>query len=58
MYQWLLFGHLLGVVFLVGGFSLYVGSIDFLPRATTQAQLRSMVDLARRGECLLMAAGW
>jgi hypothetical protein len=57
MYQWLLFGHVLGAFILVAGFSLYVGSIDFLARATTQAQLRTMVALAQRGESLLIAGG-
>jgi hypothetical protein len=57
MYPWLLFGHLLGVVLLVTGWGIYVAAVDGLRRARTVAQLRTLTDLARLGERVLIAGG-
>jgi hypothetical protein len=55
MYQWLLLGHLLGVVMFVGGSGAYSASVDRLPRGRTTAELRALLGVAALGSRLLQA---
>jgi hypothetical protein len=57
MYPWLLFGHLLGVMLLVTGWSIYVASVEGLRRAETVSQLRTLAGLTTLGERVLIAGG-
>lgn len=57
MYEWLLFGHLIGVVLLVGGFAAFAAGIDRLARTHSLAELRAFVAVATFGERLVLAGG-
>ena len=57
MYEWLLFGHLFGVVLLVGGFAVFAAGVDRLARAHTLAELRGLIAVATVGERLVLAGG-
>jgi hypothetical protein len=57
MYPWLIFGHLLGVVLLVAGWSVYVASVEGFRRTQTVAQLRTLAGLITLGERVLIAGG-
>ena len=50
MYEWLLFGHVLGVAVLLAGVGIYVLSVERLRQARTVTELRLLVAAARRGE--------
>jgi hypothetical protein len=57
MYKWLLFGHLIGVAFLVAGFAIYVANLDRLPLAKTVADIRTHLAVAAVGEQVLILGG-
>ena len=64
MYEWLLFGHLLGVALLLAGLGIHVVSVERLRQARTATELRLLVASADHGErmvfigaALLVAAG-
>ena len=64
MYEWLLFGHLLGVAVLLAGLGVHVVSVDRLRQAQTVTELRVLLGAAKYGERmvfigagLLVAAG-
>lgn len=64
MYQWLLFGHLLGVAVLLAGLGVHVISVEQLRQARTVPELRVLLTTAKYGErmvligaALLVAAG-
>lgn len=64
MYEWLLFGHLLGVAVLLAGLGVHVVSVDRLRQARTVTELRVLLAAAKYGERmafigagLLVAAG-
>lgn len=64
MYEWLLFGHLLGVAVLLAGVGIHVVSVERLRQARTVTELGLLVAAAHRGErivfsgaTLLVAAG-
>jgi uncharacterized membrane protein len=53
MYQWLLLGHLLGVVMFVAGCGAYTAAVDRLPRAHSVAELRTLLTVAAAGSKVL-----
>jgi uncharacterized membrane protein len=53
MYQWLLLGHLLGVVMFVAGCGAYTAAVDRLPRADSVAGLRTLLTVAATGSSVL-----
>lgn len=57
MYEWLLFGHLVGVVLFIAGFAVYVVGIDRGPRAKTLAELRLLAALSALGERIFIGGG-
>lgn len=57
MYEWLVFGHLLGVALLVAGFSIYVANVGRLPRADNLDEARSHLSVVIIGERILIAGG-
>lgn len=50
MYEWLLFGHVLGVAVLLAGVGIYVVSVERLRQAPTVTELGLLVAAADRGE--------
>jgi hypothetical protein len=50
MYEWLLFGHLLGVAVLLAGLGVHVVSVDRLRQARTVNALRVLLGAAKYGE--------
>jgi hypothetical protein len=50
MYEWLLFGHVLGVAVLLAGVGIYVVSVERLRQAGTVTELGLLVAAAGRGE--------
>lgn len=64
MYEWLLFGHLLGVAVLLAGVGIHVVGVERLRQAPTVTELRLLLAAVDRGErmvfigaVLLVAAG-
>ncbi|MBA3429972.1 MAG: DUF2269 family protein [Actinobacteria bacterium] len=57
MYEWLMFGHLVGVSLLVAGFSIYVATVARLPRLRTLSEARVLLGLVIIGERILMVGG-
>jgi len=64
MYEWLLFGHLLGVAVLLAGLGIHVVGVERLRQAPTVTELRLLLAAVDRGErmvfigaVLLVAAG-
>lgn len=55
MYEWLLYGHLVGVGLLVVGMGIHVASVEGLRRGGTVAQLCQLVALGHVGLRLLIA---
>ena len=64
MYQWLLFGHLLGVAVMLAGLGVHMVSVERLGQARTVTELRLLLGAAKYGErmavggaAVLVAAG-
>ena len=64
MYQWLLFGHLLGVAVMLAGLGVHMVSVERLRQVRMVSELRMLLATAKYGErmalggsALLVAAG-
>ena len=64
MYEWLLFGHLVGVAIMLSGLGVHIVSVERLRQVRTVTELRMLLGAAKYGErmvlsgsVLLVAAG-
>ena len=64
MYEWLLFGHLVGVAIMLSGLGVHIVSVERLRQVRTVTELRMLLAAAKYGEwmvlggsALLVAAG-
>lgn len=57
MYQWLLYGHLLGVVLLVLGTGVFIAGVEGLRRGNDVQELRTSLDIAHLGTRVLAPGG-
>jgi uncharacterized membrane protein len=54
MYQWLLFGHILGVAVLLAGLGVHVINVERLRQARTVLELRVLLATAKYGERMVL----
>jgi hypothetical protein len=54
MYEWLLFGHLLGVAVMLAGLGVHMVSVERLRQARTVTELRMLLGAAKYGERMVL----
>jgi hypothetical protein len=57
VYEWLLFGHLLGVALLLAGLGAHIVSVERLRRAETTSEVSALMSTAELGGRLVLVGG-